>query len=78
MSEEVTPTEPTVEQPTVPTVTMQDLAMAVRVIDLAVERGAYKGNEASTVGLVRDRISRFVEASQPKAPVDAPAETPAA
>ena len=65
-------------------VTIADLAMAVRVIDLAVERGGFRGPETSTVGTVRDRLARFVEvqqAAQQAAMADAPAEgteTPAA
>lgn len=63
MTEEVqTPTAP---QQEAPSVTIQDLAMAVRIIDLAVERGGFKGNEASTVGICRDRLANFVQSQQP-------------
>lgn len=63
-----------------PQVTIADLAMAVRVIDLAVERGGFRGPEVSTVGAVRDRLARFVDASQPKqeAPAAEGQEAPAA
>jgi hypothetical protein len=69
-----------------PQVTIADLAMAVRVIDLAVERGGFRGPETSTVGTVRDRLARFVEAQQaaqqaqmdPNAPKDAPVPPSAA
>ena len=69
---------PTAEQ-AAPSVTLQDLAMAVRIIDLAVERGGFKGNEASTVGMCRDRLANFVSASQPpKEEAPATEEAPAA
>lgn len=62
-----------------PSVTLQDLSMAARIIDLAVERGAFKGNEASTVGTCRDRIVAFLQAQQPAQPAEGqPAEAPAA
>ena len=66
-----------------PQVTIADLAMAVRVIDLAVERGGFRGPETSTVGAVRDRLARFVDAQQaaqqdPNAPKDAPVPPSAA
>ena len=62
---------------------LQDLAGAVRIIDIAVERGAIKGEEASVVGQVRDNLVRFVRAHAPEQPqeesaADAPAEESAA
>lgn len=48
---------------------LQDLAGAVRIIDIAIERGAIKGEEASVVGTVRDNIVKFIRAHAP-----APAE----
>jgi hypothetical protein len=44
---------------------LQDLAGAVRVIDMAVERGAIKGEEAAVVGTIRDNIVRFIRAHAP-------------
>ena len=74
MTEEVQ--TPTADETAAPSVTLQDLAMAVRIIDLAVERGGFKGNEASTVGVCRDRIAAFLQAQQPPADPDAPKEAP--
>ena len=42
-----------------------DLQNAVKIIDAAAERGAFKGNELSSVGVVRDRIAVFVQANLP-------------
>lgn len=55
---------------------LQDLAGAVRIIDIAIERGAIKGEEASVVGKVRDNLVAFVKAHMPEPPAatDAPAE----
>lgn len=43
-----------------PKVTMADIAAALRIIDAAVERGAFKGKEITTVGATRDNLDRFV------------------
>jgi len=47
-------------------ISLNDLALAVRIIDLSVERGGIKGNEATTVGSVRDRLAKFVEIQNAK------------
>lgn len=64
------------QQQEAPGVTLQDLAMAVRIIDLAVERGGFKGNEASTVGVCRDRIAAFLQSQQPAQDPNAPKDAP--
>jgi len=43
-----------------PTISYQDLSLALNVIDLAAERGAFKGKELSAVGSLRDRIETFL------------------
>ena len=48
-------------------VTMNDIALAVRIIDLAAERGAFKGVDMSAVGTCRDRLAAFVTSNAPKA-----------
>lgn len=60
------------------TITVNDLSVAVKVIDLAVERGGFRGSEISTVGVLRDRLVRFIEANN-QSPAEAPdAPAPAA
>ena len=50
-------------------VSLNDIALAVRIIDLAAERGAFKGVDMSAVGACRDRLAAFVTANAPaKAP----------
>lgn len=63
-------------------VSLNDIALAVRIIDLAAERGAFKGVDMSAVGACRDRLAAFVTANAPaKAPeadaADADAEAAA-
>lgn len=41
---------------------VQDLALAVRLIDICSKRGAFEGNELADVGALRNRIALFVEA----------------
>lgn len=67
MTEQTTATP---EQQTVG-VSLNDIALAVRIIDLAAERGAFKGVDMSAVGTCRDRLAAFVTANAPK---EAPAE----
>ena len=56
-------------------VSLNDIALAVRIIDLAAERGAFKGVDMSAVGACRDRLAAFVTAN---APANAPAKSPEA
>ena len=49
-----------------PTINLVDLQNVLRIIDAAAERGAFKGNELSVVGQVRDKISTFLDAVLPK------------
>lgn len=49
-----------------PQITLVDLQNALRIIDIAAERGAFKGSELSSVGSVRDKISVFLDAVLPK------------
>ena len=68
---EQTQTPETATQADTVGVTMNDIALAVRIIDLAAERGAFKGVDMSAVGTCRDRLAAFVTANAPK---EAPAE----
>ena len=60
-----------VEQQTPPEqagITLNDIANVVRIIDVASQRGAFRGPELSQVGTVHDRLMKFLEANQPKQP----------
>lgn len=76
MSEETQAAAP--EQAEAPSLSVNDLAAVANVIDLAVQRGAFKANEASQVGQVFDKVAAFVQhvADQQKEAADA--EAPAA
>jgi hypothetical protein len=53
--------DPTQETNTeVTQINLVDLQNVVRVIDAAAERGAFKGNELTIVGGVRDKIVAFL------------------
>jgi hypothetical protein len=56
-------------------ITITDLTNVIKIIDAASERGAFKGNELSSVGGVRDKIASFVELAE-KQMAEASAETP--
>jgi hypothetical protein len=44
---------------------IQDMALVLRIVDLASERGAFKGAELSTVGQIRDKVASFIKANLP-------------
>ena len=43
------------------TLAVNDLALAVSIIDVASKRGAFEGKHLSTVGQVRDNIKAYVD-----------------
>lgn len=47
-------------------ITLQDLALAVQIIDTCTKRGAIEGNEMATVGQLRDKLANFVNQNAPK------------
>jgi len=44
--------------------TVNDIAAALQVIDIVTSRGAFRGEELSQVGALRDKFSAFVRAAQ--------------
>ena len=40
---------------------VQDIAAAIQVIDIASQRGTWKGDELSKVGNLRDKYANFLE-----------------
>lgn len=70
-----TPTEET------PQINITDLKNLLSIVDAAIERGAFRPKEISSVGAARDRLERFLdsvaatsEASAPEVSEDKPAE----
>ena len=62
---------------------MNDLQLLAQIVDLATQRGAFRGNELSQVGGVYDKLSNFLgyvaeqQAQAQEADGEAPAEAPA-
>jgi hypothetical protein len=54
-----------------PSLTVGDLTLTANIIDLAVQRGAFKGAELTTVGNAFDKIITLLKAIAPEA-VEAP------
>jgi hypothetical protein len=48
--------------------TLQDLTLTANVIDLAVQRGAFKAAEVTTVGNVFNKLVTIIQAIQPPKP----------
>lgn len=49
-----------------PQITVDDLRNLLQIVDVAATRGAYRGNELTAVGSVRDKLAAFLEAVTPK------------
>jgi hypothetical protein len=45
---------------------LNELAGAIKIIDVCSERGAFKGPELEEVGRLRGRLAQFIEANAPK------------
>lgn len=41
-------------------ITLQELQLLAQIVDLATQRGAFRGNELTTVGGVYDRLTNFL------------------
>ena len=48
-----------------PSLSLQDMATCVQIVDLCSKRGAFEGAELETVGGLRTRIMAFLEANKP-------------
>lgn len=49
-------------------ITLQDIALMVTIIDAASKRGAIEGGEMSIVGSLRDKLDKFVKENMPPQP----------
>jgi hypothetical protein len=59
--------EETQEAPA-PTLTLQDLTLIANIIDLSVQRGAYKGAEVEQVGHMFNHLVAIIKSIAPPAP----------
>ena len=57
-----------------PTLSLNDIANVVQVIDMVSTRGAIRGEELAPVGILRERLVAFLKASQPAQEAAAPEE----
>ena len=66
MTEEVTDVPVAGEEATeAPSLSLQDMATLVQIVDLCSERGAFKGVELEAVGATRNRLVTFLQAAAP-------------
>jgi hypothetical protein len=75
MTEQTTEAPETQEAPQVG-LSLQDIANALQIIDIAVSRGAIRGEETSSVGMVRDRLAAFLAANQQQQAAEVDSDTP--
>ena len=46
-----------------PSISINDINLALQVIDVCSERGAFKGSELKDIGILRDKLYNFFEAN---------------
>lgn len=51
---------------TAPSISLNDLAVILQLIDVCAQRGAFQGSEMKDIGILRERIHTFVEANKPE------------
>lgn len=52
-----------VEEQAKPTLSLQDLTLMVQILQVGTKRGAWKAGELSSVGVLYDRITAFLNAA---------------
>ena len=84
VEEQIAPEVPAEEGQQVPeSIGLNDLQLLAQIVDLATQRGAFRGNVLSQVGGVYDKLSNFLgyvaeqQAQAQEADGEAPAEAPA-
>ena len=60
------------EQAQPATLSVQDIAAAVQIIDIGSQRGAFRGSELSGVGTLRDRLVAFLNSQGQEDPAEEP------
>lgn len=58
-------TENNEQQREAPQISLQDIAFVVQLIDVCTKRGAFEGNELTSVGTVREKFDTFVKMNAP-------------
>lgn len=66
MSEETTTEEQALPETQEPAISLADFAAMLQVIDVCTTRGGFRGEELSSVGQLRDRVSAFLEFHKPE------------
>ena len=63
MSDDLQQSQPEVQQPAGPQLTLQDLGLALQTIQVTAQRGAIRADEMSAVGALHDKLLAFLQAS---------------
>lgn len=77
MSEELQQSQPVEQAPAGPSLSLQDLLLALQTIQIVAQRGAIKAEEMSTVGALHDKLYAFLNAQGVIAPAQAATENAA-
>jgi hypothetical protein len=47
-------------------ISLNDFAMVISIIDACSERGAFRGNELTVIGQLREKFAMFIKANTPE------------
>jgi len=82
MTEQITNQQDAAPADGAPSLTINDLTLALQVIQISTQRGTFKPEELSTVGALYDRIIKFLDSAgalkKPEAAPEAANATPTA
>jgi len=59
---------------TPPSVTINDIAFLVQIVETVAQRGAFRAEELSSVGAVYDKVKAFIVANNPQPAPEQPIE----
>jgi len=64
------------EQVTAPNISLNDFVVVVNIIDACSQRGAFKGDELTAVGQLRDKFAEFIKSNTPAETEESEIEEP--
>jgi hypothetical protein len=59
---------------TPPSVTINDIAFLVQIVETVAQRGAFRAEELSSVGAIYDKVKAFIVANNPQTPPETSTE----
>lgn len=63
MTDQVTNAADDIQQPSAPSLTLQDLILVAQIIQLTTQRGAFRAEELQNVGTLYNKLIAFLESA---------------